>query len=80
MEGEAEEISLKPRTPFLLDSRPRPTSRRASVSNAIICKYGAPETPQWRVALVAATAGIWPAGVGTLVRPPLEEIFFHHVE
>ena len=29
-----------------------------------------------RMALFRATAGIWPAGVGTLVRPPLEEIFF----
>ncbi len=29
-----------------------------------------------RMALLRATAGIWPAGVGTLVRPPLEEIFF----
>ena len=29
-----------------------------------------------RTALFRATAGIWPAGVGTLVRPPLEEIFF----
>jgi len=29
-----------------------------------------------RMALIRATAGIWPAGVGTLVRPPLEEIFF----
>lgn len=29
-----------------------------------------------RMALFRATAGIWPAGVGTLVRPPFEEIFF----
>ncbi len=29
-----------------------------------------------RMALFRATAGIWPAGVGTIVRPPLEEIFF----
>ena len=29
-----------------------------------------------RMALFRATAGIWPAGVGTLVRPPIEEIFF----
>lgn len=29
-----------------------------------------------RMALFRATAGIWPAGVGTLVRPPLKEIFF----
>jgi putative ATP-binding cassette transporter len=29
-----------------------------------------------RMALFRATAGIWPAGVGTLVRPPLEKIFF----
>jgi putative ATP-binding cassette transporter len=29
-----------------------------------------------RMALFRATAGIWPAGLGTLVRPPLEEIFF----
>ena len=29
-----------------------------------------------RMALFRATAGIWPEGVGTLVRPPLEEIFF----
>ncbi len=29
-----------------------------------------------RMALFRATAGIWPVGVGTLVRPPLEEIFF----
>ncbi len=29
-----------------------------------------------RMALFRATAGIWPTGVGTLVRPPLEEIFF----
>ena len=28
------------------------------------------------MALFRATAGIWPAGVGTLVRPPIEEIFF----
>jgi putative ATP-binding cassette transporter len=29
-----------------------------------------------RIALFRATAGIWPAGVGTLVRPPLDAIFF----
>lgn len=29
-----------------------------------------------RMALFRATAGVWPAGVGTLVRPPLEVIFF----
>jgi vitamin B12/bleomycin/antimicrobial peptide transport system ATP-binding/permease protein len=29
-----------------------------------------------RMALFRATAGIWPAGGGTLVRPPLEEVFF----
>jgi putative ATP-binding cassette transporter len=29
-----------------------------------------------RIALFRATAGIWPEGVGTLVRPPLGEIFF----
>ena len=29
-----------------------------------------------RTALFRATAGIWPAGVGTLVRPPLDAIFF----
>jgi putative ATP-binding cassette transporter len=29
-----------------------------------------------RMALFRATAGVWPAGVGTLVRPPIEEIFF----
>ena len=29
-----------------------------------------------RMALFRAIAGIWPAGVGTLVRPPLEDIFF----
>ena len=29
-----------------------------------------------RMALFRATAGIWTAGVGTVVRPPLEEIFF----
>jgi putative ATP-binding cassette transporter len=29
-----------------------------------------------RTALFRATAGIWPAGVGTLVRPPLDVIFF----
>jgi putative ATP-binding cassette transporter len=29
-----------------------------------------------RMALFRATAGIWPRGVGTLVRPPLDEIFF----
>jgi vitamin B12/bleomycin/antimicrobial peptide transport system ATP-binding/permease protein len=29
-----------------------------------------------RTALFRATAGIWPAGVGTIVRPPLDAIFF----
>jgi putative ATP-binding cassette transporter len=29
-----------------------------------------------RTALFHATAGIWPAGVGTLIRPPLDAIFF----
>jgi putative ATP-binding cassette transporter len=29
-----------------------------------------------RIALFRATAGIWPAGSGTLFRPPLDEIFF----
>jgi len=29
-----------------------------------------------RIALFRATAGIWPAGVGTVIRPPLDEIFF----
>ena len=29
-----------------------------------------------RIALFRATSGIWPAGVGTLVRPPLDAIFF----
>jgi len=29
-----------------------------------------------RTALFHATAGIWPAGVGTLTRPPLDAIFF----
>jgi vitamin B12/bleomycin/antimicrobial peptide transport system ATP-binding/permease protein len=29
-----------------------------------------------RIALFRATAGIWPAGAGTVVRPPLDEIFF----
>jgi putative ATP-binding cassette transporter len=29
-----------------------------------------------RIALFRATAGVWPAGAGTLVRPPLDEIFF----
>jgi vitamin B12/bleomycin/antimicrobial peptide transport system ATP-binding/permease protein len=29
-----------------------------------------------RIALFRATAGIWPAGVGTLVRPPLDAILF----
>lgn len=29
-----------------------------------------------RTALFRATAGIWPAGKGTVVRPPLDEIFF----
>src|SRR5262249_58868645 len=29
-----------------------------------------------RTALFRATAGIWPAGVGRLVRPPLDAIFF----
>jgi putative ATP-binding cassette transporter len=29
-----------------------------------------------RIALFRATSGIWPAGVGTLVRPPLDTIFF----
>jgi len=29
-----------------------------------------------RIALFRATAGMWPAGVGTLVRPPLDAIYF----
>ena len=29
-----------------------------------------------RIALFRATAGMWPAGAGTLVRPPLDAVFF----
>jgi putative ATP-binding cassette transporter len=29
-----------------------------------------------RAALFQATAGIWPAGVGTIIRPPLDAVFF----